>query len=936
LGDRLLGGVRLSGIDFSSIECDVRGRWEHAFEPGPGPGEKFYITVAYPYPSGAMHVGHGRTYIAPDVIARFWRMRGRVVLYPMAFHVTGAPVIGISKRIARGDEKAVHLYRDLYKVPPDVLEQFVNPFAIVKHFSEEYKRVMEECGLSIDWRRRFTTVDPTYSKFIEWQWKHLREGGHVTKGAHPVRYCPQCDNPVGDHDLLEGDRAEILKFTLVMFELGDALIPCATLRPETIYGVTNLWINPSATYVRAKVDGVEWIISRQAADKLVLQDHSVEVLDRVDGTSLIDREAGHPLCGKVPILPGEFVDPDMATGIVMSVPAHAPYDYTALRDLQREGRYTHLNPRPLITVDGYGAVPAREAVEKVGITDQKDARLESLTQDLYGTEFSRGRLLGKYGGMSVREARDSVAALMIDRYRSSVMFEFDTRSVVCRCGSRVYVKILHDQWFLTYSDPAWKDQVLAHLPAMTLVPPEVRTEFERTVGWLKDWACTRRVGLGTKLPWDPAWLIEPLSDSTVYMAYYTIAHRIRAFDPSVLSPEVFDFIFLGKETPGLPDKETLSELRKEFLYWYPYDYRFSAKDLISNHLTFQIFHHVAIFPPQYLPKGMVVFGMGLLNGAKMSSSKGNVFLLEDAIKEFGADTVRMFLVGSAEPWQDFDWRNELVASTRKQIERFWNTIRESAYAGSSDQRIEQWLISRLQHHINQTTEALLRFQTRQALQEAYFAIETDLKWYRRRLGADEKPGAAFKILCEVWVRLLAPFIPFTAEHLWTGIGKEGLVSFAAWPESTPELIDELLEGAEELLTRTVEDIESILRLVQITPASITIATAPEWKAKVFHAVAGAADRNSAMKDLMKDPGMRSRGKEAADAVKQSGILIHRLPQHLVSLSLMGRIDEGAVFNDARDFLEREFGVPVRVIDAGVSSHSKARAALPLKPAIIIE
>ena len=73
---------------------------------------------------------------------------------------------------------------------------------------------------------------------------------------------------------------------------------------------------------------------------------------------------------------------------------------------------------------------------------------------------------------------------------------------------------------------------------------------------------------------------------------------------------------------------------------------------------------------------MVVFGMGLLNGAKMSSSKGNVFLLEDAVSEFGADTVRMFLTGSAEPWQDFDWRNELVLSTKKQIERFYSTVME--------------------------------------------------------------------------------------------------------------------------------------------------------------------------------------------------------------------------------------------------------------------
>ena len=78
--------------------------------------------------------------------------------------------------------------------------------------------------------RRFTTVEPTYSKFIEWQWYHLREAGHVNKGAHPVRYCPQCENPVGDHDLLEGDKAEIQKFTLIMFQYGDAFI--ALINPQ--------------------------------------------------------------------------------------------------------------------------------------------------------------------------------------------------------------------------------------------------------------------------------------------------------------------------------------------------------------------------------------------------------------------------------------------------------------------------------------------------------------------------------------------------------------------------------------------------------------------------------------------------------------------------------------------------------------------------------
>jgi leucyl-tRNA synthetase len=918
------------------FEEEAQEQWTHAFESNPSELEKFYLTVAYPYPSGAMHVGHGRTYIVPDVIARFWRMRGKQVLYPMAFHVTGAPVIGISKRIANKDPKTIHLYRDLYKVPQNVLDEFTDPLTIVRHFASEYQRVMTACGISIDWRRRFTTVDPTYSKFIEWQWKHLYDAGHVIKGAHPVRYCTVDDNPVGDHDLLEGDKAEVIKFTLVMFRYGDAFIPTATLRPETIHGVTNLWANPGITYVRALVDGIPWIISKDAADKLALQDHTVEIEHEIAGRDLIDKIVSHPLCGKVPVLPADFVDPDVGSGLVMSVPAHAPFDYIALRDLQRAGKYLDIKPIPLIKVEGYGEIPAQDAVERSGITSQMDSRMDTLTQEIYSAEFSKGRLFEKYGGKPVRVARDEVAALMIEQYDSKIMYEFDTRPVVCRCGNKVKIKILHDQWFLKYSDPAWKRQVSDHLGDMTLVPPEVRQEFDRTVDWLKDWACTRRVGLGTRFPWDTTQLIEPLSDSTVYMAYYTIAHRIKEIEPELLTPEVFDYIFLGKESAGLPVKKKLEAMRKEFLFWYPYNFRFSAKDLISNHLTFQLFHHVAIFPKDELPLGMVVFGMGLLNGAKMSSSKGNVFLLEDAVKEFGADTVRMFLMGSAEPWQDFDWRNDLVISTRKQIERFYNTVLEIKDANGEPNDIDRWLISRLQSHIERTTAALTNFQTRQALQEAYFGIETDLKWYRRRLPEARDGSRDLHTLCSTWIRLLAPFIPFTGEHLWKQLAGEGLVSFAPWPVAEKDLVNIRIELAEELLARTVEDIESIKKLIQITPKSITISLAPEWKHKIFLVIAKADDRNTVIREIMKDEDMRRRGKEVTDAAKQCTTLIHRLPPHVVEPLIHEPVNEKEIFEAAKEFLEKEFGVPFHITEAESSEHAKAATALPFKPAIIIE
>jgi leucyl-tRNA synthetase len=565
-----------------------------------------------------------------------------------------------------------------------------------------------------------------------------------------------------------------------------------------------------------------------------------------------------------------------------------------------------------------------------------DSRMDALTQEIYSAEFSRGKVFDKYGGKPVRVARDDVAALMIEKYDSKIMYEFDTRPVICRCGNKVKVKILHDQWFLKYSDPVWKKQVSDQIRDMSLVPPEVRLEFDRTVDWLKDWACTRRVGLGTRFPWDTTQLIEPLSDSTVYMAYYTIAHKIREIDAKLLTPEVFDYIFLGKESPDLPEKKKLDAMRKEFLYWYPYDYRFSAKDLISNHLTFQLFHHVTIFPKDKLPKGMVVFGMGLLNGAKMSSSKGNVFLLEDAVNDFGADTVRMFLMGSAEPWQDFDWRNELVISTKKQIERFYNTVSEIKDANGEPHDIDRWLISRLQSHIERTTTALTNFQTRQALQEAYFGIETDLKWYRRRLPENSDGSRELHMLGSVWVRLLAPFIPFTGEYLWKQLAGEGLVSFASWPVADKKLVNTRIELSEELLTRTVEDIESIMKLIQITPKSITISIAPSWKYEIFYTIAKAQDKNSVIREIMKDERMRKRGKAATDAAKQCTTLIHRLPPHVIEPLTRESIDEMNIFEDARGFLEKEFGVPVHVTSAESSEHAKSATALPFKPAIIIE
>jgi leucyl-tRNA synthetase len=186
------------------------------------------------------------------------------------------------------------------------------------------------------------------------------------------------------------------------------------------------------------------------------------------------------------------------------------------------------------------------------------------------------------------------------------------------------------------------------------------------------------------------------------------------------------------------------------------------------------------------------------------------------------------------------------------------------------------------------------------------------------------------------VRLLVPFIPFTCEALWGDLGESGMVSFAPWPEADESRINPEVELAEELLARTVEDIESILKLIPMEAKSISLFVAPAWKHEAFRIIAASADKTRVVREIMQNEGMRRRGREATDAAKQITKLVLKLPPDIVKQLAASSLDEQAVLEGARSFLEHEFGVPVTVKDAGESTHPKAAAALPFKPAIMIE
>ena len=385
------------------IEQKWQAKWEnaHLFEADPDrKREKKMVTFPYPYMNGPLHVGHTFTASRVDAYARFKRMQGFNVLWPWGWHWTGQPLLGASQRVARGDEAYIKVLREVDGVPEAELKKFVDPLYMAQYYTNEGRLAVKSIGFSVDWRREFTTMMPTYQKFIEWQYKNLKEKGYVTRGTHPVVWCPKDKSPTGDHDRQSGEGITAEEYTLIKYKLDEkTFLPAATFRPETIYGITNMWINPEATYVEASVNGENWIVSQEAAEKLKEQERKVEVKRSFQGKELIGKWFENPITKlKYPILPGWFVDPKTATGVVYSVPAHAPYDYLALRDLQQKPEVLsqfgmdpsivlQIKPISIIKVEGFGEFPAVEIVEKMGIKDQNDPKADQATKELYKKEF---------------------------------------------------------------------------------------------------------------------------------------------------------------------------------------------------------------------------------------------------------------------------------------------------------------------------------------------------------------------------------------------------------------------------------------------------------------------------------------------------------------------------------------------------------------------
>jgi len=586
-------------------------------------------------------------------------------------------------------------------------------------------------------------------------------------------------------------------------------------------------------------------------------------------------------------------------------------------------------------VQGFGEHPAIEAVEKMGITSQTDPKLEEATKEIYRKEFHTGVLkknTGKYAGLTVSRVKETLARDFVKENKAAVFYDMSA-DVICRCLTRCIVKIVSDQWFLNYSNPDWKAKAHEALRNVTLYPEKVRSQFEYVIDWLRDWACAREFGLGTPLPWDEKWVIESLSDSTIYMAYYTIAHYLEdkrhGIKAENLGDAFFDYIFLGRGDVGTVARESgirpelLEKMKSEFEYWYPFDFRNSGKDLVQNHLTFCLFNHVAIFPKKYWPRGIGVNGFIQVDGAKMSKSKGNFYTLRQIYEKYGADITRITLMYGGEGLDDPNWDSEFARSIGPKLAQWYEFAIENYGKGRDDSRyIDRWFKSVVNRTIRATTEAMEATAFRTAIQKGYFDLQAHLKWYAKRTDFDFNKELIDWFI-ETQTKLLAPFVPHICEEIWAKLGKETLISVAEWPQYDESAVDEEIESAEECIKRVISDIKEIMEVARIKGAKTAyIYTAEDWKWKVLEIAAGKEVRD-AMQAVMKDPELRKRGKEVSTLVQR------------ISSERIMRINEGDILAEAKDFIAREIGIKVEV-NADYDPQNKRRLAIPGRPAIYIE
>jgi len=818
----------------------------------------------------------------------------------------GAPVKRVAKKVAAKSGDAAFQFEILLAMglKKEDLHTFVDPLHWLKFFPPMGMRDLKRFGVPVDFRRSFitTSVNPYYDSFIRWQFGHLKKKEKIGFGKRPTIYSEVDQQACMDHDRAEGEGVAPQEYTAIKIGLLEmptsmeavkgkkVFLLAATLRAETMPGQTNCWILPEGTYgcFKAPKEGEVYVCSERAARNMSFQDILLpwgkpELLCKVQGKDLIGCKVEMPT-SKYPVahlLPLLTIKMDKGTGIVTSVPSDSPDDYAAFMDLMKPAKREFHGVKaewvepfelvPIISVEIDGevqTVAAKYMCEKLGVQSQKDKEKLLEAHDVcYKLGFDKGTMIaGPFKGMAVKKAKFEFRKQMVDADQAFIYSEPE-KQVIGRSGDECVVAGI-DQWYLKYGQEEWRKQIEDHVRSDNFCAynDRIKESFAEAINWLKEWACSRSFGLGTRVPWDEQFVIESLSDSTIYMAYYTVAHFLQGnldgtegtsekIEPADLTQDVWDYVFLDGTLPAdskIP-KGTLEKMRKEFRFWYPMDLRVSGKDLIQNHLTMALYNHACVWEkePEMWPRSIFCNGWLLVNNEKMSKSKGNFFTLTDIVNKYTADTVRLAMASAGDTLEPANFDETVANKALLFMPPFLENLK--AVASGSEKLdesedcgrfVDRWFANTMNRLVEETKEFYAKMYYREACRTAFYEFSGSFDQYRDICKSGKiLPNKALTLRYLEWqMIILSPITPHFCEHGWGLLGKAGSVLDARWPTPTAAVDPALVAQGRYMYEKVPHDFIKLQEKAEKSSkppgkaVSSTVYVAkeyPEWKLSVL-------------------------------------------------------------------------------------------------------
>ena len=768
-------------MNFNIIEKKWQKYWEdHETFKAQNGGEKppYYVLVEFPYPSGAgLHVGHVRSYTAQDAIARMKRMQGYNVLFPMGWDAFGAPA----------EEYAI--------------KNHIHPKEAVTKNISTFKKQMQTLGFSFDWSREFSTTDPEYYKWTQWQFLQFYKHGMAYKATIPVNWCPRCKSVLSNEDaaggvcercgiqvvqkeksqwmlkmasyaedLLEGlhdtNFAEKVKLGQINWigkskgvELdvdivGGGKFSVFTTCIETIYGITFFVIAPDGKLIKELLPRVE---NKEEALQYIEETKKKSNMDRTElnkgktGCLLKGIEAIHPITKKhVPVFLGDFVLGDYGTGAVMAVPSHDERDFEYAKE---------------------------HHIEMIQVIDGKDTKDHAYEKQDYlgvGVKLINSQ---EFTGLTVEEAKEKITKKLVDMGIAREVNNYKMRDWIFS-RQRFWGEPIP----MIYCEKCgWVPMDEKDLP---LLLPDV-AEYEPTddgespLAKIKDWVNTTCPHCGGKARREtdtmPNW-----AGSSWYFLRFMDPHNQEEF------ASMDAMKYWGK------------------VDWYNGGMEHTARHLLYARFWVQFLYNIGLVPHKEMIWTRVSHGMVLgSNNEKMSKSKGNVINPDDVVNEFSADILRVYEMFMGDYEQDAPWNTDSLKGCKRFIDKIIR-LKEKVVEGSTYSHDLETIIHKTIKKVEQDT-LNLGFNT--AISSLMILANTY-----------EEKETITKEDYHVLLTLLNPYAPHITEELNEQIGYSPICE-SSWPKYDEEktIDQEITIGVQvngklrgEIVTSKDEEKDSIL------------------------------------------------------------------------------------------------------------------------------